>query len=255
MFGQWGINQSTFADCRGFFIREKSPSIKVISASDLLCSVLFFLFPLCAAHSVEYEVKNLTVTVNNKTTVVAVNTVNGWIVFHQRTDNVAPSYNRSWAEYRDGFGSIDGNFWLGLDAVHQLACAGGYRLRIEMQVAYNLQWYSVEYDSFVLDNETMGYAIHLGACSGDACDPFESGATNTIQNHVSFTTWDRNNQPLATANNCALGSGAGFWFNACTYILLTSNSVHRCRSIPPVGSSNYTLYNLCQSRMMIKYDP
>lgn len=193
---------------------------------------------------------------DNKTTVVAVNTVNDWIVFHQRTNNASfCNYNRSWAEYRVGFGSIDGNFWLGLEPVYQLACAGGYRLRMEMQVAYNLQWYSVEYDSFVLGNETMGYAIHLGACSGDACDPFESGTNTSTQNHMPFTTWDRNNHPVAGVTNCGLGAGAGFWFNACSFVLLTSNSAHRCKSIPPVGSTNLTLYNLFHSRMMIKYDP
>ena len=44
------------------------------------------------------------------------------------------SFNKKWAEYRDGFGSATGedNYWLGLDKVYCLMQMGSARLRVEV---------------------------------------------------------------------------------------------------------------------------
>ena len=44
------------------------------------------------------------------------------------------SFNKDWADYRDGFGSAAGNnnYWLGLDKVYRLMQMGGVRLRVEV---------------------------------------------------------------------------------------------------------------------------
>jgi len=44
------------------------------------------------------------------------------------------SFNKNWAEYRDGFGSptVDDNYWLGLDKVYRLRRMGSVRLRVEV---------------------------------------------------------------------------------------------------------------------------
>ena len=45
------------------------------------------------------------------------------------------SFNKNWAEYRDGFGSptVDDNYWLGLDKVYRLVQLGSVRLRVEVK--------------------------------------------------------------------------------------------------------------------------
>lgn len=185
---------------------------------------------------------------------VQVTTVNGWIVFHQKITN-SFNYNLTFDEYKAGFGDAQSDFWLGLERVHRLTSNGTYRMRIEMQLVRNLEWYSVEYSSFSIDSEANGYAIHVAGCTGDACDPFDSPLNNnTKQNHMKFSTWDRNNNEIPGKWNCALLPGAGFWFNSCSFILLTSNVVHRCYSIPPVNL-NGTIHDLISSRMMMKLDP
>ncbi|GFO17690.1 fibrinogen c domain-containing protein 1 [Plakobranchus ocellatus] len=43
----------------------------------------------------------------------------GWIVFQRRAKGDVDFY-RDWTSYRNGFGSLTGDFWLGNEAVHQL---------------------------------------------------------------------------------------------------------------------------------------
>ena len=46
------------------------------------------------------------------------------------------SFNQNWAEYRDGFGTAQGNdnYWLGLEKVYRLLQFGNVRLRIEVKL-------------------------------------------------------------------------------------------------------------------------
>lgn len=194
-------------------------------------------------------------TFPTESTAVQVLVVNGWIVFHQKVSN-SLDYNITFAEYKAGFGDVQSNLWLGLERVYQLTSSNAtYRMRIEMQLQYNLKWYSVEYDSFSIDSEANGYAIHVSGCTGDACDPFDSPVNDTKQNNMKFSTWDRNNNnDIVGRGNCGQLAGSGFWYNYCSYISLTSSISHRCYSIPPVDG-NQTTHNLIISRMMMKRYP
>ena len=43
----------------------------------------------------------------------------GWTVIQRRDGNTTNFY-RNWQEYKLGFGELDGNFWLGLERIHQI---------------------------------------------------------------------------------------------------------------------------------------
>ena len=34
---------------------------------------------------------------------------------------------------KEGFGNLNGEFWLGLDKIHRLTVSGGYKLRIDLE--------------------------------------------------------------------------------------------------------------------------
>uniref|UniRef100_A0A8R1DGF9 C-type lectin domain-containing protein n=1 Tax=Caenorhabditis japonica TaxID=281687 RepID=A0A8R1DGF9_CAEJA len=58
----------------------------------------------------------------------------GWILFQNRVDDTEVYWNRTWNEYKNGFGDTDetANFWLGNDAIHELTSGQNATLRVEM---------------------------------------------------------------------------------------------------------------------------
>jgi len=61
--------------------------------------------------------------------------INGWIVMMWKVMGGSVSFNKNWADYRDGFGlpSVNDNFWLGLDKIYRLQQLKDLRLRIEVR--------------------------------------------------------------------------------------------------------------------------
>lgn len=88
----------------------------------------------------------LNLIVSNTQPPIPVTSVFGWIVVQQRVPaGPAFNWNRTWSDYKNGFGSIESNFWFGLERVHMLTSGDAYRLRIEVQQSGTGLWYSGEY--------------------------------------------------------------------------------------------------------------
>ncbi|XP_035772713.1 angiopoietin-2-like [Anopheles albimanus] len=56
----------------------------------------------------------------------------GWMVVQHRFDGSVDFY-RNWIEYRDGFGTLDNEFWLGLERIHQFTTFRTCELIVEMK--------------------------------------------------------------------------------------------------------------------------
>lgn len=56
----------------------------------------------------------------------------GWTVIQKRQDG-SVDFNRTWNEYREGFGDLNGEFWLGNENIHKITSQGDYSLRIDME--------------------------------------------------------------------------------------------------------------------------
>ena len=56
----------------------------------------------------------------------------GWTVFQRRQDGKV-NFNRNWQDYRDGFGELRAEHWLGNDHLHHLTGQGDYSLRIDLE--------------------------------------------------------------------------------------------------------------------------
>ena len=89
-------------------------------------------------------------------------------LFLQRRASEDVGFFRDWASYRDGFGDMKGNFWLGLEDVHQLTSKGKWELRIEL--SYNGQDYFAHYDNFKVHSESDLYRLEISGYSGTAGD-------------------------------------------------------------------------------------
>ena len=145
--------------------------------------------------------------------------VNQWIVIQQRMDSTL-SFDQTWSVFKNGFGQITSNFWIGLEKIYQLAKSGQHTmLRLEVLVA-NGKWFSVEYSSFYLESEAAGnYSLHVSGYWGDMGDVFNLGPSTDRQNGVAFTTKDADHDRYGPGN-CAAIKGGGFWYNACYHISL-----------------------------------
>uniref|UniRef100_A0A673VK71 Si:ch211-203k16.3 n=1 Tax=Salmo trutta TaxID=8032 RepID=A0A673VK71_SALTR len=56
----------------------------------------------------------------------------GWTMLQRRVDG-SVTFDRSWREYKDGFGDLHSEFWLGNDYIHDLTSQGDYSLRIDLE--------------------------------------------------------------------------------------------------------------------------
>lgn len=62
----------------------------------------------------------------------------GWTVIQRRKIGLT-SFNRDWKQYKNGFGSIRGDFWLGNEHIFRLTRQPSV-LRIEMEVRVGNSW-------------------------------------------------------------------------------------------------------------------
>ncbi|XP_034437911.1 angiopoietin-related protein 4-like [Hippoglossus hippoglossus] len=132
----------------------------------------------------------------------------GWTVIQKRQDG-SQKFNQLWESYKKGFGSLNGEFWLGLENIRSLSTQGQYVLQVELSDRAGEQQ-TTRYQ-FNLDGEEKKYAVHLEqeASAGVQEDIFTTGASG-----VSFSTADRDNDLAADANCAELLSG-GWWFSRC----------------------------------------
>ncbi|XP_030375052.1 ficolin-3-like [Scaptodrosophila lebanonensis] len=75
----------------------------------------------------------------------------GWVVFQRRKfGNV--SFQRTWQEYKDGFGEIDGDFWLGLENLYEITRSWPMTLQIKLEFWSGTKGIAY-YSNFELMNE------------------------------------------------------------------------------------------------------
>ena len=79
------------------------------------------------------------------------------------------SFNRTWVDYKNGFGTYNHNFWLGLENMYRITASGVYRLRFEFKMT-TAKWLSAECDTFYLDGGAAYYTLHVSGYSGNGGD-------------------------------------------------------------------------------------
>ena len=93
----------------------------------------------------------------------------GWTVFQRRMDGSVNFY-RGWTDYKNGFGNLNGEFWLGLDKINRLSQSGQNVLRVDLGDFDNETRYAF-YKTFAVSNETEKYELTVGNYS-DKCKRF-----------------------------------------------------------------------------------
>ena len=135
----------------------------------------------------------------------------GWTVFQRRQDGSVDFY-RYWTDYENGFGNLNGEFWLGLSKINRLTKASS-TLRVDLgDFGGNTRY--TQYTTFSVGNSTTKYILTVGGYSGTAGDSLTNSNPNYgIHNGMKFTTRDNDNDNDWT--NCASKYSGAWWFNSC----------------------------------------
>ncbi|KAJ4921138.1 hypothetical protein JOQ06_024722 [Pogonophryne albipinna] len=159
----------------------------------------------------------------------------GWVLVQLR-ENGALNFNRSWAEYRDAFGSVDatggGEFWIGNQNLHLLTNQGENMLKVELE-----DWEGgVANAEFTIrvGSEDEGYPIHVSGYTGDAGD-----SLTMSHNGMKFSTFDKDNDK--SEGSCAEMYGGGWWYNDCQAANL--NGVYYKGAYEPEKTAPYGVAN------------
>ncbi|CAH1251216.1 DMBT1 [Branchiostoma lanceolatum] len=133
----------------------------------------------------------------------------GWTVIQRRQDGSVP-FNRTWEEYKQGFGNKNGEYWLGNENIHLLTNQKNYRLRVDL-----LDWDGgsrfAEYSTFRVSSESDQYRLQIAGYSGTAEDSLG------LHNGQKFSSVDRDNDVHHRSSvHCSQVHGqAGWWFRSC----------------------------------------
>ena len=130
----------------------------------------------------------------------------------QRSVGTKHAFNRSWSEFRVGFGDAIGNYWLGNDLLSRLTADDDrYKLRFDLQSRSSGRWFHAEYSTFRVLSEADDYRLEVDGYVGNA-----GRDALGYQDAMAFSTVDRDNDQL-TLGHCARLKGGGFWNRDCAY--------------------------------------
>uniref|UniRef100_A0A3B3V9Z7 Angiopoietin-related protein 3-like n=1 Tax=Poecilia latipinna TaxID=48699 RepID=A0A3B3V9Z7_9TELE len=129
----------------------------------------------------------------------------GATVIQQRRDG-SMNFDQPWEKYENGFGELQGEFWLGLKKMYSLASQGNSVLHIQLE-DWKQNRHFIEY-RFYLEGPESDYAIQLEYLSGSLPNP--------LSNHtgVVFSTKDRDNG-RHWASRCSHPQSGGWWLSSC----------------------------------------
>ena len=92
----------------------------------------------------------------------------GWTVFQKRLDGSVDFYLK-WESYKNGFGDLSGEFWLGNDNLHRLTAADDVMLRVDLEDFEGNITYA-EYTNFNVADEADNYRLFVEGYNGTAGD-------------------------------------------------------------------------------------
>ena len=72
-----------------------------------------------------------------------------------------------WKAYKNGFGNMVREFWLGNEHLYRITSQGRYELRVDMQ-DLDGAWYYTYYDNFEIKSESEKFKLIVGEYAGNA---------------------------------------------------------------------------------------
>ena len=143
----------------------------------------------------------------------------GYQLIQQNVDGVG--FNRTWIEYKNGFGNVSGDFWIGNDALNNMTRNNTCRLKVDLQSKSTLQWFVAYYQYFMVDSAALFYKLHVSNYTGgNATDSLAGGFFYGGSSGYMFSTYDQNHNTFNL--NCAAIYGGGWWYSSCGYAIMNA---------------------------------
>ena len=151
----------------------------------------------------------------------------GWIVIQRRDASLGTvNFTRSWEDYENGFGDLDGEFWIGLKNMHKFTTE--HEVDLQISAWNNAETITWNYTEFRVAGPENKYKLTVGGGSGDGTyDAFE------YNNEQYFTTFDYDN----SGNNCGYKAQGGWWY---VYDFCTDINLNGRHNLP--GLHDYRLF-------------
>lgn len=142
----------------------------------------------------------------------------GWTIIQQRIDG-SVSFDRSWEEYKLGFGNLSRDHWIGLENIHLLTRQQPVHISFELLMTLTGNLATATYYMFQVKNETTNFTMNVwpNATYNQEMSKYIAKANGfSYSNGMQFSTKDRDNDLCAC--NCAqdpVVGGGGYWYNNC----------------------------------------
>ncbi|XP_060563343.1 microfibril-associated glycoprotein 4-like [Ruditapes philippinarum] len=140
----------------------------------------------------------------------------GWTVIQNRFDGSVDFY-RNFSEYENGFGDLNGEFWLGLKHIQKLASNGRTEIRLEMTRNSSEEGFETFKDFKLVDGDE--YRLHINEDSATRSSGISANVSFAYNNGSPFSTYDRD-MDRWLGESCAQRRHGGWWYNYCTFVNL-----------------------------------
>ena len=144
----------------------------------------------------------------------------GWIVIQRRLPTATVNFTRNWEDYENGFGDLDGEFWLGLKTIHELTTKADVELMttVKNESGPVITW---THQVFRVSGPDTYYVLNISGGQGPGYDAM------AYHNGQRFSTYDSGNTV------CAYRRQGGWWYRACSPANL--NGPHVTPNLPGIN--------------------
>ena len=140
----------------------------------------------------------------------------GWTAILRRLNKSQEFLSKTYQDFKYGFGDFSGNFWLGLDVLHDLTSAHQHELYIGMEDSDgNLPF--ARYNEFSVGNKKSGYQLSLSTYNAKASDWTSAG--DSLARHHNGQKFSA--LGMEGGSNCGSRYG-GWWYKSCNVEAVSS---------------------------------
>ena len=133
----------------------------------------------------------------------------GWMTFQRRFDGSVIFHDKTWNKYKNGFGTLQGEFWFGLDLLSEITSSGNYYFLATIK-AFDGESQISKYGNFYVEDENQAYTLHFNDTLLDGIHSLYNKQKFLNGNGMKFSTLDvRHNK------TCHKSRRGAFWHNNC----------------------------------------